>query len=114
MKNHNGLSFKNKQSFFKLIDNLPTHDLPAFECKLIDVEGSILDAEGHKMHITLELFKRDPVKIIESIVNDPMLREDLRWEPVKFYADEDCTKRIYNEAWTADDWFNLQVGIIKL
>lgn len=76
---------------------------------MIDVEGSIVDIEGNRQHIFLEFFKRDPVQIIQTIVSDPTLRDDLHWEPTKLYADIDCTERIYNEAWTGDDWFRLQV-----
>lgn len=88
MNNLNGgVSFKNKQSLFKLIDNLPTHDIPSFQCELIDVEGSILDANGSRQHLILELFKRNPVKVIETIIGDPTLIKDLHWEPVKLYTD---------------------------
>lgn len=103
------LSFKNKQSFFKIIDSLPTQDLPKFECELIDVEGSLMDADGNRRHIHLELFKQNPVQLVQTIVSDPTLRGELHWEPQKLYADSECTERIYNEAWTGDDWFKLQV-----
>lgn len=110
MKYCNGLTFKNKQPFFKIIDNLPTNDIPDFQCELIDVEGSCLDTDGNKQHIILELFKQDPVRIVKTIVGDPTLCDCLHWEPVKLYANKECTEHIFNEAWTGDDWFNLQVS----
>jgi hypothetical protein len=57
----------------------------------------------------LELFHRDPVECIQELLSNPMFKDVLQYSPLQVFVDEECTERIYNEMWTCNWWWDLQV-----
>jgi hypothetical protein len=60
----------------------------------------------------LELWRRDPVKCVEELIGNPAFQEMMRFSPERVYRDANCTIRVYDEAWTGDLWWNIQVRIL--
>lgn len=109
VKQHIDLSFLNKQAFCRLIDSLPTSGTQDFKCELLEITGDIIDVTGQPQKTTVELWKRCPIELIKEIIGNPALNGKLHYEPVRIYNNPEKQERIYNEAYTADWWWNLQV-----
>lgn len=91
----------------KKVDQLPTG--PAWQCHVIKAEGDLLDEEGLPRTEDLELWFRDPIECIEELLGNPNFKEYLSFTPERAYADMEGRQRIYDEMWTADWWWNMQV-----
>ena len=59
----------------------------------------------------VELWKRDPVECIREIIGNPAFRDKLSYAPQRVYTDATETVRIYDEMWTGDTWWELQVCV---
>ncbi|KIJ50068.1 hypothetical protein M422DRAFT_777176 [Sphaerobolus stellatus SS14] len=107
-KNRTKLPFHNKRAFFKIIDDLPTSEVPGFVCQTIRVEGTMKTADGEPLVEHLELWKRDPVECVREIISNPSLRDSLRYAPIRIFTDPERTERVYNEMWTGSWWWDAQ------
>ena len=58
----------------------------------------------------LELWLRDPVECIRELIGNPAFREYISYAPERAYADEAGAIRIFDEMWTADWWWEMQVS----
>jgi len=59
----------------------------------------------------VEIWMRDPVLCIADLVSNPALASCLQWAPVRLFTSESGRKeRVYNEMWTGDRWWELQVS----
>jgi hypothetical protein len=103
------MTFHNKDQLFSRIDALPANGLPDFECEIIHVEGTVLDSQGMPEVEHLELWKRNPVECVREILGNPAFEDALRYEPEKVFTDATCSEQIYNEAWTGEWWWDVQV-----
>ncbi|KIJ34379.1 hypothetical protein M422DRAFT_101524, partial [Sphaerobolus stellatus SS14] len=74
-----------KYKFMKLIDELPTSDVPGFVCETIKIEGSIVGADGVRQYEYVDLWKRDPVECVKEIIGNPSLRENMCYTPAKIF-----------------------------
>jgi hypothetical protein len=82
----------------------------------MDVEGNIPDLEknddGKTMKTEkLELWFRNPIECIRELLGNPMFKDVTFYEPVKLYRDADGKTRVFNEMWTGDWWWEIQVGL---
>ena len=66
--------------------------------------GLIFDSDSKPQTLLLKLWKRDTLLCIKHILGNPALSKHVHWQPEKIYTDESRSERIYNEAWTGDDW----------
>ena len=73
--------------------------------------GTLFDSAGNPEVLLFELWKRNPIAVVQHILGNPALEKHMHWVPEKVYVDESRAERIYNEAWTSDHWFELQVRI---
>ena len=105
-RNRTQLSFKNKRTFYNRIDNLPRGT--QWECE--SFEGDELDEKGLKRKEILHLWKRDPVECIRELIGNPAFRNQMRFAPEKAYEDSDGKNRIFDEMWSGDWWWDLQVS----
>lgn len=100
------LSFKNKDSFLKKLDSLPTG--PQWERTEITVTGDLFDDAGEVLTEQLEIWRRDPVELVKELIGNPSFRKNLQFAPVRLRNRRNA-KRVFNEAWTADWWWTVQV-----
>ena len=62
------LSFHNKYSFLKKIDELPTG--PKWNCELVKVTGNIRGENGEEMTEELELWFQDPIEVVRELIGN--------------------------------------------
>ncbi|KAJ3823454.1 hypothetical protein F5880DRAFT_1482181 [Lentinula raphanica] len=106
------LSFKNKRTFFKKVDALPTIR-GGWTCKELEVVGDVIQTklDGSEAPKTeeLELWTRDPVECIKELMEDPRFRNSMRYVPEKMFTDDTMKVRAYDEMWTGDWWWATQL-----
>lgn len=102
------LSFHNNYTLLRKIDSLPTG--PDWICEQITVEGDLKDGDGKPLRAEMELWYRDPVKCIEEIISNPAFKEFMAYAPERVFSDETGNDRIYDETWTSDWWWKIQVS----
>ena len=76
----------------------------------VTVTGDAVDEDGKPISEDLDLWRRDPVECIQELIGNPMFRDALAYGPERVYSDEEMVKRIVDEMWTADWWWDLQVN----
>lgn len=57
-----------------------------------------------------ELWRRDPVECVRELIGNPAFKEYIAYQPEKVYADPEGKTRVYDEMWTGDWWWNMQVS----
>lgn len=100
-------SFKNKRAFYKCIDTLPCG--PGWTCEVFEIEGDEKDKQNWLRKEVLHLWKRNPVECIEELLGNPAFCEHMRFAPERVYTDEECRNQIFDETWSSNWWWNLQV-----
>jgi hypothetical protein len=83
VKKHNNLSFHNKYSFMKKVDDLLTG--PGWNCELITVTGNVCDEDGEMMKDILELWCWDPVEIVHDLIGNPAFKDYMAYTLEKTY-----------------------------
>ena len=91
----------------KKVDLLPTG--PDWICELVKVVGDRTGEDGQPIIEEVELWRRDPVEIIQSLIANPMFKDEIAYEPEKVYKDNRGKIRVYDEMWTGDWWWDTQV-----
>ena len=68
-----------------------------------------LEGDTNEDSEELELWLHDPVACIQELIGNPAFKENILYSLEKVYAD--CQGRIwwYDEMWTGDWWWNIQV-----
>jgi Plavaka transposase len=107
-RNRTRPSFKNKRTFYKKIDTLPR--VAKWLCEPFEIEGDQLDETGNKRKEILHLWKRDPIECIRELIGNPAFRKKMCFAPERVYEDLEGKNRIFDEMWTGDWWWNLQVS----
>ncbi|KAJ3766514.1 hypothetical protein FB446DRAFT_767396 [Lentinula raphanica] len=110
------LSFKDKRTFFKKIDALPTV-CDGWTCKELEVVGDVvqtkLDGTEAPKTEELELWTRDPVECIKELMEDPRFKDSMQYVPEKMFTNDSMKVRAYDEMWTGDWWWATQKLIPK-
>ncbi|KAG2107133.1 hypothetical protein DEU56DRAFT_750189 [Suillus clintonianus] len=107
IQNRAQVSYPNNRNFLKKIDGLPTKG-PEWHCDIISVAGDQVDTNGDMMSAELELWQRDPVECVRELMGNPTFREKMAYAPERAYEDTEGTRRIYDEMWMADWWWDTQ------
>ncbi len=103
-----GTSFRSAHTFFKKVDQLRTG--PEWLYHTFEVEGDRKDETGKILEEPCELWYRDPVECIAELFSNPSFNDSIAYSPERVYADKAGKNRIYDEMWTADWWWNIQVS----
>lgn len=90
-----------------MIDKLPRG--PGFTCETVSIIGDVLDANGVRMQESAELWLRDPVECVRDLMGKVTLRDAMNYQPTKVYTGEERKIRIYDEMWTGEWWWGVQV-----
>lgn len=104
--------FKNKRAFYKCIDTLLRG--AKWTCELFEIVGDEKDEKGEFRREILHLWKRNPVECIRELIGNPAFRDHMQYVPEKVYEDEDGNVRIFDEMWTGEWWWNLQVSTLNM
>ena len=105
-RNQTKPSFKNKRAFY---NTLPQG--PKWECEELQITGNEWDDEGKLKSEVFQLWKRDPVECIKELIGNPGSQNHLRYSPQWVY-EENGETRIFDEMWTGDWWWNMQVSYL--
>ncbi|KAI6116503.1 hypothetical protein F5141DRAFT_1187665 [Pisolithus sp. B1] len=92
------ISFNTAWSFLRKVDGLCTR--PAWTCEIINVVGDIIS-------------KDDPVECVEELISNPAFQDVMAYVPEHAYADAKGEKRIYDEMWTGEWWWDVQMKLPK-
>ncbi|KAF8545688.1 hypothetical protein OG21DRAFT_1428831, partial [Imleria badia] len=117
--NRTRLSYRSNYSFLKRVDKLPTG--PGWSCRLVRVHGDLgpVDEDDPALENLnvedggtkdLELWMRDPVDCVRELIGNPAFNRNIAYAPEKVYIDHEGRTRRYDEMWTADWWWESQVG----
>jgi len=88
----------------KKVDTLPTG--PEWKCSIVDVAGDRLDDEGNTMREELELWHRDPIDCVKSLIGNPAFRDFISYVPEHVYVDDEGRVRVFDEMWTGNSFFH--------
>ena len=93
----------------KKIDQLPIG--PEWKCNIIEVTEDVLDDEGIRKPMTeqLELWYCDPIKCVKSLIGNLAFKDYISYVPERVYQDEKGNVRVFDEMWTGDWWWEIQV-----
>ena len=72
--------------------------------------GDEKDNKGKFKTKIVQLWKRDPVECVKELIGNPTFRDKLRYLPQHAYEDDKGKTRMFDEMWTGDWWWNLQVS----
>ncbi|KAJ6551459.1 hypothetical protein B0H19DRAFT_950865 [Mycena capillaripes] len=100
-------SFGTTRAFLKKIDELPLG--PAWCCTPHNVLSAELDKDGNPKSIEyLELWHRQILECIASLLGNPALAEHQAYKPIRIFRNADRTNREYDEMWTGTWWWDTQ------
>ena len=68
------------------------------------------DEGGSRMVEHLELWFRDPVECVRELLSNPAFIDFISYGPEYVYSDSEGKERIFDEMWTGDWWWEMQVG----
>jgi hypothetical protein len=93
------------------IDALP--DVPGWTCEVFEITGDQVDARDarseRKLTEEVELWRRDPVECIKELIGNPAFQKHMRFEPERVFTDAKRTNEKFDNMWTCEWWWDLQV-----
>lgn len=102
------LTVSSKYMFFQKLDQLPIRPGMKWIYDDVTVVGNIMGDDGKPKWERVELWRRNPVEVIRELIGNPAFQ--MAFAPKKVYSDRSKLNRIFDEMWTADWWWNLQVS----
>jgi hypothetical protein len=104
------VSYHNNYSYLQKVDQLPTG--PGWKCEIVTAAGNKLDENDEMMKEDLELWMRDPVECIKGLMGNPAFQDYMVYIPERVYGNQDGreSSRIWDEMWTANWWWEMQVS----
>jgi Plavaka transposase len=91
---------------------LPTG--PKWSYRTVTLTGDLHDENGNSLHDDFELWLRDPVECIKELISNPAFNGSIAYIPERVYTDSTGQSRVYDEMWTADWWWDMQVCCVPL
>jgi hypothetical protein len=92
-----------------MVDRLPT-DGPEWFCDIITIAGDKFNDEGEVLTEDVELWRRNPVDCVRELIGNPAFKEVMVYAPEKVFSNADGSNRVFDEMWTGDWWWNIQVS----
>jgi hypothetical protein len=78
---------------------------------MVEVTGDIDGPDGAKLTEEVEMWMRNPVECVQELMGNLAFRDNISYVPECVYQDSAGSKRVYDEMWTADWWWNTQVSL---
>jgi hypothetical protein len=97
--------------FLGMIDRLPT-DGPEWTCDVITIAGDTFNDQGELLTEDVELWRRNPVDCVRELIGNPTFKDAMEYAPEMVFTDPDGKQRVYDEMWTGDWWWNIQVSMV--
>jgi len=101
------LPFQNKKAFLSYIDGLPQG--PEWTCTPIRIQGDLKDANGKPCVEVVEVWHRDPVEVVQDLLDNAEFAPHLKWVPERRYRDKHSHSREFKEMNSGDWWWDIQV-----
>lgn len=77
--------------------------------------GDLVNAKGEFLEEEIEFWERDPMECIRDLIQNPLFKDQMAYAPEKVYRDAGGKTRVYDEMWTGDWWWEIQVSdLIKV
>lgn len=95
----------------KAIDNLPWS--AEWSLRMVEVEGDKTGADGKPLMEEVKLWLRNPLDCICELLANPNFADAISYEPQKVFDNEGGQERCFNEMWTRDWWWEVQVSHLK-
>ena len=102
-------SYSSSYKLLKKIDSLATR--LEWKCEVIKVTSNMIGADGKPEVENIELWCRDPIQSVQELIDNPVFRDHISYVPQKVFTTKSGTMRIYNEVWTGDWWWTMQVSV---
>lgn len=90
-----------------MVDELPQG--VRWNLETVTVIGDLVDDEQKPLTEKLELWYRDPVECIRELLGNPVFKDVIKYSPEKLYKDSEGKVEVFNEMWTAEWWWKIQV-----
>ena len=58
-----------------------------------------------------QIYYRNPVDVIKALWSNPIYTDEMVFAPQKILTSSEKTSRVYNQMWTGDWWWKIQVFI---
>lgn len=97
--------WKNLREFEQEINRLPRG--PSWIRETIIVSG---DQDNE----ILDLWKRDIIEMIRSLLTDARFIPHMRFAPERQYDSNSKQNRVYGEMWSAEWWWQMQVSVVLI
>jgi hypothetical protein len=99
------MPWQNNRDLLKDIDNLP-HG-PEWSTQEVDI------GEGVYKHVHI-VFRRNPVDVVKELIGNPQFKEFMRYAPELHWTSRRRKSRVYNEFWSGNWWWRMQVSSLFL
>lgn len=76
---------------------------------MVRMTGDRVGPTNTPMEEELELWRRDPVECVQELIGNPAFLESMSFAPETVYEDEGGKTRVFDEMWTGDWWWEMQV-----
>ena len=77
---------------------------------MVSREGDIIRPDKRPLVETLKLWRRDPVECVRDLIGNPTFRDCISYVPEEVYLDINGTTRVYDEMWSGEWWWKVQVS----
>ena len=81
-----------------------------WDCRNITVTGDCVEA-GKQCTEDVELWLRNPVECIAELIGNTTFDGSISYVPEHVYTSSQRHSRIYDEMWTSDWWWEVQVRL---
>ncbi|KAH9847794.1 hypothetical protein C2E23DRAFT_741139, partial [Lenzites betulinus] len=103
-------SFRSNYLFYKMVDELPG-GLASWKVEVFDAVGDEMGEDGKPKRERVELWKRDALDCVRELFENPLFRDHIRYAPEKQYADHAGESHVYNNMWTGNWWWDVQMKL---
>ncbi len=97
-----------KYTFFQHVDQLPKANPWIYD--ELTITGDVIGKDGKPLSEQLDLWRRDPVECIRELIGEQALRDKMGYAPEQVFSDAKGTNRIYDEMWSGQWWWDVQVS----
>jgi len=104
------LSFSSAYKLMKSIDELP--QASQWALKVVTVKGDLVGVNGKHEEEEVELWMRNPVDCVRELMANPDFTKNVSYEPQQAFSDVTGNTCQYDEMWTRDWWWEVQVSKI--
>jgi len=92
----------------KAINELP--QASQWALKVVKVKGDLVGVNGKHKEEEVKLWMRNPVNCVRELMANPDFTKIVSYEPQQAFSDATGNTRQYDEMWTGDWWWEVQVS----